>query len=452
MKRTHRLVGIVLAVCLALTAAVHPVLAQTTGGPAPKNLAADKEIVTEGIGSGATKQDALRDAMRKAIEKAVGVYVMAKTSMTDQELKEQIIVTSDAVVTNYKEIKCVEDDGIWLVKIEARVLPNEYLKYASKLVTQDVSLEIGNLLNTVDAMSNTEAVLDEIFEDDLFLKLYKFRKTGVRMGDNVDISGDKAAFKLDFDLTFDQDEYKKFQTRLCAFLDKIARHKMTFTEKGGSDRATEEKRFKEAYTTANRDALWKESGIDDSERSNYCNVSVETAKSNKTTYTLYLVRKEIYELIQKKQLKNSILVFSFSKADGGGSDPYRIFLDFDLHFGQESKYTARNTKLISTISFSNWDVFSFPRMLDYGDPRTNFPKRREAWNQCKMESGYSSAKLLTCDGLGTGKGTLNIELPSDFAKQLKDVYIYSIANRDDLDDEECEEKAVEIESKFWKAK
>ena len=443
--------GIVLAVCLALTAAVLPVHAQTTGGPAPKNLAADKEIVAEGIGSGATKQDALRDAMRKAIEKAVGVYVMAKTSMTDQELKEQIIVTSDAVVTNYKEIKCVEDDGIWLVRIEAKVLPNEYLKYASKLVTQDVSLEIGNLLNTVDAMSNTEAVLDEIFEDDLFLKLYKFRKTGIRMGDNVDISGDKAAFKLDFDLTFDQEEYKKFQTRLCAFLDKIARHKMTFTEKGGSDRATTEKRFKEAYTITNRDALWKESGIDDSERSNYCNISVETAKSKKTTYTLYLVRKEIYELILKKQLKYSVLVFSFSKADGGESDPFRIFLDFDLNFGKDSTTRGRGVTY-SIITFTNWDVFSFPKMVDQGDKRTNFPKRREAWKQCNMESGYSTAKLLTCDGSGTGKGTLNVELPSDFAKRLKDVYIYSIANRDDLDDEECEEKAAEIESKYWKQK
>ena len=212
--------GIILTICFALTAALQPaVLAQmTSGGPTPEELAAAKEIVVECDGSGATRQDALRDAMRKAIEKAVGMYVLSKTTMTDQELKEQVIVTSDAVVTNYKELKSEEEEGIWTVRIEARVLPNEYLKFCPKNASQDVSLEIGNLLNTMGSLNNTEAILDEIYEEDLFFKLYKFQKTEVKLGGDVELNGENVSLKVDFTASIDQDEYKKFQARICAFL------------------------------------------------------------------------------------------------------------------------------------------------------------------------------------------------------------------------------------------
>lgn len=115
MKKTF---GIILTICFVLTAALQPAaLAQmTSGGPTPEELAAAKEITVECDGSGATRQDALRDAMRKAIEKAVGMYVLSKTTMTYQELKEQVIVTSDAVVTNYKEIKSEEEERGWTVR------------------------------------------------------------------------------------------------------------------------------------------------------------------------------------------------------------------------------------------------------------------------------------------------------------------------------------------------
>ena len=83
MKRTHSIFGVILAICLSLTAGiVHAQkisLEGLKGGksdsgerqpvftrPSPLE---DKEIVAEGVGSGATKQDALHDAMRKAIEK-----------------------------------------------------------------------------------------------------------------------------------------------------------------------------------------------------------------------------------------------------------------------------------------------------------------------------------------------------------------------------------------------
>lgn len=442
--------GIILTICFALTAALQPaVLAQmTSGGPTPEELAAAKEIVVECDGSGATRQDALRDAMRKAIEKAVGMYVLSKTTMTDQELKEQVIVTSDAVVTNYKELKSEEEEGIWTVRIEARVLPNEYLKFCPKKASQDVSLEIGNLLNTMGSLNNTEAILDEIYEEDLFFKLYKFQKTEVKLGGDVELNGENVSLKVDFTASIDQDEYKKFQARICAFLDKIARHKMTaaFTPPRGtlmdSRRASSGSGRERIYQrSAPQEAIWKESGLDRSDAADYRCISVETTKGTKTDYTIYLVRKEIFELFRKKQFGEGLLVFSFTKTDSGKEEePYRLFFDFISSFGSPFRGSIRDYKGIIVIPSTDNLYFNVSDGIRSTLSRAEYLDRKNNLKQITPDRSQE----MPC------KSTLSFKLPIDFAKKLKDVRIYPIDNRENLDEKERLEKAAELEEKYWR--
>ncbi len=441
MIHTHTTLGVALTACLlfistGLVQAQIITLENLSGGkkdadgkpqavftrPSPLE---EKEITVEGVGSGETKQDALRDAMKKSIEKAVGMYVMSKTTIKDDELKEQIVVTSDAVVTNYRELSSSERDGIWVVKIEAKVLPNEYLKYAPKMVSQDISLDIANLLNTTDAMDNAKAVIDEIFEDEYY-KIYRFEKTGVRMGDNVDLNSKNISLKIDYSLKFDKNEYDKFQKRLCAFLDKIAKCKddfelnqyLSFT----SYRSNEN----------NSNALWKKSGLDKSEEKNYCTIEFASEKGNKekkTVFTSYLVRKEIFELIRSKVINDVYLVFSFLTTDG--AETHKAFLDAAINWGiiKEHRHYSYSSYYTDTIVFTSWAAFE----------RVNIKKRYGGI--FPFENVYADRE---------SKGTLTLDdIPKDYAKQLKDIYIYVLNNEEDLDEDERIEKANEIESKFW---
>lgn len=397
--------------------------------------AEDKEIVAEGVGAGTTKQDALRDAMKKAVEKAVGMYMMSRSTMTDQEIKEQVIVTSDAVVTNYKEIKCVEDDGMWVVRIEAKVLPNEYLKYAPKMVSQDVSLDIANLLNTTDMMDNAKDVVDEIFKDEYY-KIFRFQKTAIRMGDNVDLNSKNVSLKIDYELTFDKKEYDRFQKRLCAYLDKIAKSKDTYEY--SPDYLFQD--IKSGYNKPNN-ALWKKAGMDKSEDSNYRCIAFATVggnKEKKVTVVSYLVRKEIFELIRFKVINDVYLVFSFLPA--GGTETHKAFIDAIINFGLKIsgfsnswKYDkeAKTYDYRDTILFTDWACFGADRLriFNISDEVCNTPGGKPK----------------------TYKKTLTLEdMPKDYVKQLKDIYIYVLNNEDDLGEDERVEKANEIESQFLK--
>jgi hypothetical protein len=425
MIHTHTTLGVALTACL-LFISTALVQAQEISFPAAKispqtsSPAADKEIVAEGIGSGGTKQDALRDAMKKSIEKAVGMYVMSKTTMKDDELKEQIVVTSDAVVTNYKELSSSEHDGIWVVKIEAKVLPNEYLKYATKLITQDVSLDFANILNTAQAMDNAKEVIDEIFEDEYY-KIYRFEKTAVRMGENAALNSNKVSVEIDYTLKFDKKEYDKFQEKFCNFLDKIAKYKY----EGKRSTCT-------TIRNSVNGRVFKEIGMDDSERDNFRCImfaSINGTKEKKEMYKLYFIRKEIFDLIRPKMVGRVFLVFSFLPTDS--TETIKTFVDAEISFGMgnwgKQKYD-RPRNAADGIIFKSWE-----------DLEIKGEGNSPVWYEASIHSSE-----------GPFVNTLKLkDVPKDFLGQLKEMYIYILDNKDDLDEKEREKRANEIESKFW---
>ena len=376
------------------------------------------EICTEGIGVGTTRQDALHDAMKNAIEKAVGMYITTKSVLKDQELNELIIINSDATVTNYKETDCVEHNGVWVIKIEARILPNELLKYCPKLLTEEVSsTEIGNLINKRDALKNADKTLDDIFED-YYLKLVKFRKRGtIEGGSEIDLNSDKIPIKINFAASIDQVEYDKFQKRICALLDIFALGKTTYTVtlKKQTDSNLE-------IPESVGKKLWTKAGIKKNDEDKYSFVIFENHKGNVVYFTIYLIQQNIVNILENKcdeyaGDKNTYLVVSFLNRDKDLSARQFIYIDLYNHPMRFDSYR---------------DDFDFYRH-----------KILTFCNRLYLDIG----KGIQLDPSANGSITLSV--PVDTVKDTQSILLYLLISQSESYEDKRDKECDVIESKYF---
>ena len=86
-----------------------------------------QEVTLTVSSDGPTKEDATKNALRSAIEQAFGAFVSANTTILNDELvKDEIVTVSNGSIKEYKEISAVQtSDGKHLVTLSATVsLPN----------------------------------------------------------------------------------------------------------------------------------------------------------------------------------------------------------------------------------------------------------------------------------------------------------------------------------------
>lgn len=86
-----------------------------------------QEITLTVSSDGPTKEDATKNALRNAIEQAYGAFVSANTTILNDELvKDEIVTVSNGSLKDYKEISVVQsDNGNHFVTLTATVsLPN----------------------------------------------------------------------------------------------------------------------------------------------------------------------------------------------------------------------------------------------------------------------------------------------------------------------------------------
>ena len=88
---------------------------------------AQQEVTLTVSSDGPTKEDATKNALRNAIEQAFGAFVSANTTILNDELvKDEIVTVSNGSIKEYKEISAVQtSDGKHMVTLSATVnLPN----------------------------------------------------------------------------------------------------------------------------------------------------------------------------------------------------------------------------------------------------------------------------------------------------------------------------------------
>ena len=79
-------------------------------------------VRVKGKGTGATKEEALKDACRDAIERAVGMYVDSEQLVdNDQLVREKILTHSNAYIERFEEVNLINRSGLQELQIVAWV-------------------------------------------------------------------------------------------------------------------------------------------------------------------------------------------------------------------------------------------------------------------------------------------------------------------------------------------
>ena len=132
---------IVMALCAGTAACLS---AQGTArlvppAPAETTVAAGDVVKVQGKGSGATRDEALKDAYRDAIERTVGLYVDAEQMLKNDELvNDQILTQSNAYIEKYDVVKESEANGLFTVRILATVKKTALAKKIAELRAESV--------------------------------------------------------------------------------------------------------------------------------------------------------------------------------------------------------------------------------------------------------------------------------------------------------------------------
>ena len=183
---------------------------------------ANKRINVLAQGQGITKAEALEDALKDAIVKAVGAYIVARSTLKNDDLIEEIYVNADAVISHYEERRLFEKDGVVTLEIVATVVGNELARYIKKGETSAFTqLDKINLFNHRDALVAAEKSLEYIFED-YGTQIFQFSKKNLSWAHDDQVDSVNARIELAYDITIDQQAYAKFENRLKNLLDKIA--------------------------------------------------------------------------------------------------------------------------------------------------------------------------------------------------------------------------------------
>ena len=114
-----------LLICLMLTLVVSNVFSQSDSNGATD----DVTLVVSG--NGANKEEATKVALRSAIEQVYGIFVSANTSIVNDELtKDEIVTISSGNIKSYEEIESLSTDNKTIVTLQATVSISKLVSYA----------------------------------------------------------------------------------------------------------------------------------------------------------------------------------------------------------------------------------------------------------------------------------------------------------------------------------
>ena len=114
-----------LLICLMLTLVVSNVFSQSDSNGATDDVTL---VVSD---NGANKEEATKVALRSAIEQVYGTFVSANTSIVNDELtKDEIVTISSGNIKSYEEIESLSTENKTIVTLQATVSISKLVSYA----------------------------------------------------------------------------------------------------------------------------------------------------------------------------------------------------------------------------------------------------------------------------------------------------------------------------------
>ncbi len=161
----------------------------------------DDEVTLVVSADGATKDEATKTALRSAIEQAYGTFVSANTTILNDELvKDEIVTVASGNIKNYKEIASnFMPDGKTFVTLQATVSISRLVSYvqnkgaetefAGATFAMNIKMKELNKQNEMKAWQNLETQVLEMYKNAFTYRLnvkgpmmvdaFAFRKTGL---------------------------------------------------------------------------------------------------------------------------------------------------------------------------------------------------------------------------------------------------------------------------------
>ena len=198
------------------------------------NSRPEREVTLIATSDGPTKDDAIKNALRNAIEQAFGTFVSANTTILNDELvKDEIVTVTNGSIKNYNEIASAKVANGYTVTLEATVCIGKLIKYAKnhgsecefagqtfgmemklfELQKQNELKALENLYNQIIAMLPMYMEYKLIVDEPKIPKEIQFRKK-MASGGGIYKKADKyffSAFKSNMDKSYtlirEQDVY-----------------------------------------------------------------------------------------------------------------------------------------------------------------------------------------------------------------------------------------------------
>ena len=207
--------------------------------------ATEKSVTVTVSGKGMSRNEALADAFQEAVRKVVGMYVVSQSKLNEKKFEELIYINADAVISQYKEIKTEEKNGIWYITLDATVVKNEFYKYITKKRKSEVAdTEIINLLNKRKARIIVLNTLDYLLKNCL-QNICTITKVGEIEFTNASEYNEYIEFNLHYKVRFNRNAYFEFFKKMRDILDRccIAKHYAQVTGSGWQVRREAEEKF-----------------------------------------------------------------------------------------------------------------------------------------------------------------------------------------------------------------
>ena len=323
-----------------------------------------QEITVKVSGYGVNESQALEDAFIQAIRKVEGVYVVSNSSLINNQLDESIYLNCDAVVKHHKVINKKTQGDVVVLEVEATIVKNNFLKYVSNKKSSEISSrDIGNLMVHRQALMGAEKSLEYILKDYSEKILKAIKKGDLYLGENDDVENNHLSLGVDYEIRFDDNEYKILQRKLINLLSKFAIDTIrgnTKEYKKFFDGNSEDKSILAQIYSSDSVKKWPKGTktilfIDE----------ITVGGSKHYNYRCYAIPKQIFDKISELISQDAVIEFNFECT--GREKPIQKYLRIDFNFFFYSRCVYRGDELhgtcltdyevssyTSTIVFKNW--------------------------------------------------------------------------------------------------
>jgi hypothetical protein len=161
----------------------HDVYAAISGWLGPTVAEAQNAETTDDIveieaeGMGITRVEAQNAAITEAVKMGVGMFLVSKTEVINDDISEQIISYSRGKIVSYKELASANVDGIWRVKVLVLMRRDLLANSAASLTQKSVDVQSSDWAaleaNKAQSLKSADNLIDFYFTNNDLKNIYQ---------------------------------------------------------------------------------------------------------------------------------------------------------------------------------------------------------------------------------------------------------------------------------------